>query len=680
MTPDSRATRFVQPAMLIAMVCALALTARLLVLWQVSSDPEMNHLTGDGAAYWQWASSIASGDWIGSQVFYQTPLYPYLIAIPLKLLHAPMLAIRIMQACAGALGCGVLALATRRLISPISGLIAGTMLALYPPAISYDLQIDKPVLDVALACWLVWCVALLQERMTWRRLIGTGAVCGLLSLNRENALILVPLLGLWLWVNSPGMHSRTMASGWWHGLLPLSRYSGRGQGEGLHTGCDSSNEHPSQKPSPQPSPGSPGEGVKRAGDRPLACWHGLISLTIFAVTAVVVLLPAAIRNTLIGREPILTTAQFGPNFYIGNNASADGIYHPLRLGRGDAMYERADATAIAEQDTGRTLTAGEVSHYWTRRTLHDIEDDPWRWCKLMVRKFVMTFANSELADSDVHDRFVAGSSILDSLDSVYGFGVLFTLAAVGIVLVNERKRLVILVMMIAALTATMSLFFVFARYRMVIVPMMIPLAAGALARLRPVIQSRSVRDIAMALFAACVAIGWVGLADQGFPFSLRVTNAYTRAKFIADRGRVIDAVLNYREAINQNPKLAAAYNNLGLLLADRGRLTEANPLLNEAIRLEPSDPSAQINYGMVLARQNDLAGAVEHFRCALQLDPFNTAARYNLAAALMMQGKNETAIEMLKPIAAADSADPFRRRAADLLRSISPATAPANSR
>ena len=133
-------------------------------------------------------------------------------------------------------------------------------------------------------------------------------VCGLLSLNRENALILVPLLGLWLWVNFPGMHSRTMASGWWRGLLPLSRYSGRGQGEGLHTGCDSSNEHPSQKPSPQPSPGSPGEGVKRAGDRPLSCWHGLISLTIFAITAVGVLLPVAIRNTLIGHEPILTTA------------------------------------------------------------------------------------------------------------------------------------------------------------------------------------------------------------------------------------------------------------------------------------------------------------------------------------------------------------------------------------
>ena len=43
----------------------------------------------------------------------------------------------------------------------------------------------------------------------------------------------------------------------------------------------------------------------------------------------------------------------------------------------------------------------------------------------------MTFANSELADSNVHDRFVASSSVLDVLDSFYGFGLLLTLAAAG---------------------------------------------------------------------------------------------------------------------------------------------------------------------------------------------------------------------------------------------------------
>ena len=72
------------------------------------------------------------------------------------------------------------------------------MLAFYPPAISYDLQIDKPVLDLLLASALIWCIAPLGNRVSWQRLFSCGIVCGLLALNRENALILLLVLGCWL--------------------------------------------------------------------------------------------------------------------------------------------------------------------------------------------------------------------------------------------------------------------------------------------------------------------------------------------------------------------------------------------------------------------------------------------------------------------------------------------------
>ena len=53
----------------------------------------------------------------------------------------------------------------------------------------------------------------------------------------------------------------------------------------------------------------------------------------------------------------VTTSQFGPNFYIGNNPGADGTYQSLRFGRGAPEYERQDATELAERALGRQADA-----------------------------------------------------------------------------------------------------------------------------------------------------------------------------------------------------------------------------------------------------------------------------------------------------------------------------------
>jgi hypothetical protein len=102
----------------------------------------------------------------------------------------------------------------------------------------------------------------------------------------------------------------------------------------------------------------------------------------------IVLLPVAARNKLVGGEFHLTTSQFGPNFYIGNNETASGIYQPLRFGHGDPRYERQDATELAQQATGRPLTAAEVSRtgHGVRRIHLDAAGD---WLELTGRKIML---------------------------------------------------------------------------------------------------------------------------------------------------------------------------------------------------------------------------------------------------------------------------------------------------
>jgi len=78
----------------------------------------------------------------------------------------------------------------------------------------------------------------------------------------------------------------------------------------------------------------------------------------------------AIRNSVVSGGFYLTTSQFGPNFYMGNNEHADGTAMSLRAGRGSPEYERQDAIDIAEQARGRALTPGEVV---------ELLDRTWRW-------------------------------------------------------------------------------------------------------------------------------------------------------------------------------------------------------------------------------------------------------------------------------------------------------------
>src|SRR5919198_134763 len=59
----------------------VALIVRLIHSWQIRSAPFFSMLMGDSHGYDVWARQIASGDWIGHDVFYQAPLYPYFLGV-----------------------------------------------------------------------------------------------------------------------------------------------------------------------------------------------------------------------------------------------------------------------------------------------------------------------------------------------------------------------------------------------------------------------------------------------------------------------------------------------------------------------------------------------------------------------------------------------------------------------
>jgi predicted membrane-bound mannosyltransferase len=139
----------------LALVAGTALVLRLVYLFELGGTPLASVLIGDGQQYDAWAQRIAAGDWLGSGVFYQAPLYPYLLGVVFAVAGHSLLAVRLVQAVLGAVSCALLGVAGRRFVGARAGLVAGAMLALYPPAIFFDGLIQKSSLDLFLVVSLL---------------------------------------------------------------------------------------------------------------------------------------------------------------------------------------------------------------------------------------------------------------------------------------------------------------------------------------------------------------------------------------------------------------------------------------------------------------------------------------------------------------------------------------------
>jgi len=142
-----------------AWIFATALGVRLVHVWQMRATPFFSVLLGDSRGYDEWARRIAGGDWIGRDVFYQAPLYPYMLGVIYAIAGRHLLLVRIVQALIGSASCVLIALAAERLVSRRAGIAAGVMLALYAPAIFFDGLIQKSVLDVFFLCVGLYLIA-----------------------------------------------------------------------------------------------------------------------------------------------------------------------------------------------------------------------------------------------------------------------------------------------------------------------------------------------------------------------------------------------------------------------------------------------------------------------------------------------------------------------------------------
>lgn len=497
-----------------ALVFFGALTIRVLHWREIAvHDPFFTIASVDGAIYDAWAREILAGDWLGDGVLFLGPLYPAFMAAVYAVFGESLPALKAVQAVLGAISCVLVWALARDLFGRRAAALAGALAAFYAMHVFYGGTAMIVNVQVPLVVGLVWALLVAMRRPSPGRFVVCGLLLGLSALARQTTLLVAPIAALWTLFGMPG-------------AISFGRRFALG--------------------------------------------------TAFGVAILSLILPFTLKNYLAGDDLVLLNSTGGANFYMGNQAKADGTWQVPSIGarhRVDNPRAMRDAfKAAAERETGRTLKPSEVSAHWLGRGLDEIRADPARWLRLEARKFGLFWNAYEVWNNrsiEVSRRF---SWVLRLPLVEYGWIAPFAL--LGLLLTARRWReLVPVYAVLGAYLASALLFFVLSRYRLPAVMVQIPFAAFALIDLGERIQRRAVAQAAwrLAAVALLALLVHLPLANEN-----RMHMAYYNLgnKF-RELERWDEAVAAYRDSLAENPKALSTHNNLALTLELAGRREEA---------------------------------------------------------------------------------------------------------
>jgi tetratricopeptide (TPR) repeat protein len=232
------------------------------------------------------------------------------------------------------------------------------------------------------------------------------------------------------------------------------------------------------------------------------------------------LTPVTLRNLAVGGGFVPTTTQLGQNFYTGNNPENPfGAYGVVSFVRANPHFEEADFRAAAEERAGRPLGPNEVSRFWLRAGLAHIAADPLFAARAFVRKALLFWNDFEISDSQ--DQYLMERESRTLRLPLLGFGEVAALAVLGFVVGRRRRPVVLLGLFVVTYGATLVAFFVFARYRIQVVPALLPLAALGATALATRLRAGDPRGIAGALvvlgLAGALSFATIGLFAADHP-------------------------------------------------------------------------------------------------------------------------------------------------------------------
>lgn len=612
----------------------VSLLFRAIYFIQIQDNPFFDSPVMDEGYHDSWAKEIAAGDPSSKIPFFRAPLYPFLLGGMYSLFGPNYGVIRAIQLFIGSLTPLLTYALARRLRPPSSWIPGAAALATALDGMLFYYEADLLLESILAPLSMLSLLLLVRAGQIGRNRdwLWAGLSMGAVAITRPNILLFSPVAFL-------------LALGW------------RG-------------ERFSFKP------------------------PRLAAAVLLTLGTVVMVLPVTTVNLVQGKDRVLIAWQGGLNFFLGNNEEANGWSATApRIMRTDWWGGYEDSIRLAETARGHKLKPSEVSDYWMERAVDWWKKNPQDGIVLTIRKAVYFLSGEEFSNNRNLDLFIRDYAPL-IYPARFLLYVATPLAGLGAFAMLRRRniaaRIVLAYLAVYALTVVM--FFVTARYRVPVRPLLLLLAVEGVYFVVQVARQSRPKALLLAAGTAAFAVlinanAWVrsyeappaqfyqsiatiyrerGDAASALRFQERTVQndpAYPDGNLnlgtmYMEAGNLPGAILSFEREQSLDPKDGRNLVSLAQAYARAERFDDAERAYSAAEATGFRDASALYNHGILLERLQRPAEAESLYRSAVSVDSSFADAWNNLGVLEARAGRLESAIPLWERALRAHPGDP----------------------
>jgi tetratricopeptide (TPR) repeat protein len=361
---------------------------------------------------------------------------------------------------------------------------------------------------------------------------------------------------------------------------------------------------------------------------------------------VLCLLPLIARNVAVGVPPWSLQSVAAISFI---NANVEDFQPEINPG----FYVSYKHGPRIMAETGGQLLSAMVAALKTH-------PNPWSYFKQLQGKWAMVWHWYEVPNNENFYYYSLHSRVLNSLPVTFFLLAPLSLAGLALAL-GQRLACGPLYLAVACNISILLLFYVLSRYRLPLLPLLIPFAALTIVQITGWLWTRRLVPGVIAIAALFLLSLWtmrplpenqalIRPSDYSAPYSYYYNPLLVEAIGKADWSRaaaILKDSLSYEpEVVKQMGTLrpaqsaneaqlaslfAQVHNNLGVALAAQGKMDQAIAQYAEALSLKPDYAQAHNNLGLALAEQGKIDDAIIIYQNALKNNPNDTSAQKMLS-------------------------------------------------
>ena len=581
--PTDRTVPKLSPTLVVFLV---ALVLRLFVLWQATNTPEFLPNQGDMKFYNDWARRIAAGALTDHKAFYGLPGYAYWLALIYRVVGFQPYVAALLQVIVEAVTStlifqlGVLAFGRREAAQPstratVIGGAAALGWVFFVPAQAYS-TILMPTCYLVAAFWFVvwWLLRRRENRPAARAFFLLGLMMGVVAMMVANILFLIPLVLAAVWLHRE-----------WSPVV-----------------------------------------------RPFSARARVLASALLFIGVYVGVAPCVYHNYVLAGEPVLLSAHSGINFFIGNNAQANGypkIPSPLHA---DQQGMLRDSILWAERAEGHPLKRVEVSAFWAGLAKQYIREHPVEWIELIGTKLGNFWRAFPYDDLGIITSFQEDGVLLPGPS----FGLIAILALPGLVLALMRRSASRwIVAAIGLHMASLLTVFVTERYRMPVVPGLLLLASFGLAEIWRDLSARQWRGAAV--YGVVLVAAWM-IVERPVSAELQHLDEYNSSLADLEQGLYERAQQKLARSLANNPDSAETNFAMGNVYLAEGKRDLAKRFYRRTLELDPAHDRVLNNLGVLASEENRWPLAEKFLQASLRIEAGDAKTHYLLARAQREQG------------------------------------------